>query len=260
MPVEIALPTWLTAPVGEAQRDAPLLVGMRLPPELAEFGKRYPVLPPWAIYGTVRCLGSDEFLATGSIRRFTMSGESATEYRHVVDTLRYHVDAVRVDTALASATQLCASATDEAAVRHALEGYLRYHHRGFALFSLQHRGSDAARTESVEVFRVGEKPACDPVGWRETGEEFRLTYVGDFNYSDPLGAFRKTEEEAIAELARTTLIRFADMQKQADEFREVASKETLSVRIRGLRVLRRAVDLDSGTCFVTVCVPKAPGR
>jgi hypothetical protein len=259
-PVEISLPTWLTSPVGEEQREAPLLVGMRLPPELAEFGERYPTLPAWVLYGTVRCLGADEFLATGTIRRYTVSGESDVEYRQVVDTLRYHVDAQRVDAALAAAVQLRAAAKDEASAGQAMEKHLRYHHRGFALYSLRPEDPAAGRSEAVETFRAGAKPQCDPVGWRETAGEYRLTYVGDFRYSDPISAFRQTEEEAIAELARATLIRVSDMQKHADELREVTSKETLSVRIRGLRVVRRAVDLDSGTCFVTVCVPKGGAK
>lgn len=256
-PFEISLPLWLTQPLGDEQRSAPVMLGMSLPSELTPFGKRFAGLPPWYVYGTVRCLGADELLASGDVRTHMMN-DGMAEYRHVSDSLRYNVDERRVEEVLSAVTQAVAgvSGGDRDAV---LRANIRYYDSGYGLFAL----SDGAREEGrrgLETFRVGVKPHCEDVGWRETESELHVTQVGDFTYGDPLGALRKTEEDAIAELARGATVRLAHLQKNLSEVGrdivEETTKETIKVRIRGVRVLRRCIDLSEGSCSVTVGVSK----
>lgn len=259
-PLELSLPLWLTAPSGDEQRETPVLLGMELPPDLTPFGERFASLPPWYVYGTVRCLGAEELLAIGTVRTYSRH-DGMAEYRHVVDTLRYHVDAQRVEMALSAATQAVAQAKSDGDRWAFLKANLRYRHSGFGLFRLAGVGNAEEDAGGSETFREGVPPAGEPVGWRETAAEFLVTQAGDFRYSDPVGALRRTEEDAIAELARGTLLRLAHLQKdlggEGEVIRENITKETFWLRIKGVRVLRRSVDLSDGTCRVTISVPKS---
>lgn len=256
MPLELALPLWLTSPQGDEQRSAPVMMGMPLPPELTPFGKRFADLPPWYVYGTVRCLGAEEFLASGVVRTHILH-DGRAEYRCVSDSLRYNVDAARVEESLSSVTQAISGvqAADRDAV---LRANLSRYSSGYGLFTLA--GAGGQKEGGTETFRVGVRPECEPVGWQETASEFRVTQIGDFSYRDPLGALRRVEEDAIADLARGMLVRLAHLQKSAEgeneNVFEETTRESLRVKIRGVRVLRRAVDLSEGTCFVTITVAK----
>lgn len=258
-PLQLSLPLWLTAPSGDEQREAPVLLGMKLPPDLTPFGERFASLPPWYVYGTIRCLGAEELLASGTIRTYSMD-DGAAEYRHVVDTLRYHVDAQKVAAALASATQALVYARDDLDREVTLRANLRHYYTGFGLFSLStSAGSDGAA--GMESFRADTPPKCEPAGWRETASDYFVTQPGNFNYSDPLGAFRKTEEDAIAELAKGIMVRLAFLEKSGitvgADAREAATKETVKLRLKGVHVLRRSVNLADGSCSVTIGLPKS---
>jgi hypothetical protein len=255
--MEILLPTWFTAPRGVEQRSAPVMLGTQLPPELAQVGKRFVGLPPWYVYGAVRCLGASEFLATGVVRTHVLN-DGRAEYRCVSDSLCYNVDSQRVEEALASAERDLRETKDSDRDKVLRRKIIRYD-SGFALFSLA--GDDGEKGDGAqERFRAGAAVPGDPVGWRATANEYRVTQVGDFAYSDPLGSLRKVEEDAISELARGTIVQLAHVRKSmtghGQETQEDTTRESIRVRMRGLRVLRRTVDMAEGSCRVTISVAR----
>jgi len=256
-PMEVLLPTWLTAPKGLEQRSAPVMLGTQLPPELAQVGKRFVGLPPWYVYGAVRCLGADEFLAAGVVCTHVLN-DGRAEYRCVSDSLCYNVDSQRVEEALSGAAKEVAEVRDADRDKVLRAKIIRYD-SGFALFSLA--GDDGPKGDSgQERFRAGDSVPGSPLGWSETADEYRVTQVGDFAYVDPLGSLRKVEEDAIGELARGTIVQVAHLHKSvtgaARDTQEDTTRETIRVRIRGLRVLRRTIDLSDGSCRVTIAVAK----
>jgi hypothetical protein len=113
----------------------------------------------------------------------------------------------------------------------------------------------------METFRADTQPECEPAGWRETASGYFVTQTGDFNYGDPLGALRKTEEDAIAELAKGIMVRLAYLEKSGmmvgSDAREAATKETVRLRLKGVHVLRRSVNLADGSCRVTKGLSKS---
>lgn len=79
-------------------------------------------------------------------------------------------------------------------------------------------------------------------------------------------AFRRVEEEAIRDLAKSLLVKFSHMRKSVvdtttgivdDEIKEEVYREEITLRMRGVRVIRRVVDVDRQLCLVEVSVPRS---
>ncbi len=272
-PLEINLPEWFTRPTTVAADDVPVDIGMRLPADLVPFHKQYGDLPPWVVYGVVRSLGFQEFVVTGVLRAFTLT-EGVSENRVVLDTVRYNVSADRVEAVLADVMKAYAEAGDDRARIAYLGRHLRRRFGSYALFSMV-GGQTAVEDANNLLMRSGVSgdqmetftnatEGFDPLGWRETATECRLTLAGEFRYGDAMGSFRKVEEDAIHEMARSVLVSLSHMHRQLGEgvamagaVQEDVRREQLVLRMAGVRVLRRMVDLKEGACVVTVAVPKS---
>jgi len=223
-PVRVVLPRWFSAPQGEEQAQTPVAMGMGLPPHLADLRNQYP-LPDWAIYGVVRCLGAQEFLVNGTYRRFSMSNESG-EANVVVDDLHYDVSIDRIREELKRLSAEAATGETERERLNALSAHVRRRWGSFLLYGLSPAGGgegangqsrnrlleSGATADSLEAFEAGQVPMEMPrIGLRETAEYYENVFVGEFRYGDPLGAFRRTEEEAIHDLARSLVVKFSHL-------------------------------------------------
>jgi hypothetical protein len=158
-----------------------------------------------------------------------------------------------------------------------LGAYVRRRFGAFILFSLKHAeavqaapgdfsnllldtGEDLDAMERFDRDRVAAL-AVQP-GWSETRSFYQVIQVGDFGYGNPMESFRRTEEDAIHELARGLVVKFSHLQRQFatdrtidDGVHEDAVREEITLRLRGLRVVRRIVDPGQRVCFVTLQVP-----
>jgi hypothetical protein len=277
-PANVALPVWLTAPEDAEQAQAPCSLGMTLPPHLEPYAREYE-LPAWAVYGVVRSLGADELLVNGTFRLFILR-DRAGESRVQVDKVHYDVATDRTRAELGRLAGALAGAQDEAARLDVLGRHVRRRCGQFILFALEPEtpppgqpcegarllaGSGQSDTP-LERFDVTRPPAQDHTGWRETPDAFVMTTPGEFRYGDPLGTLRATEEEAIYDLARAMVLKFSQLRKDAyagtgpdgrDDVVEEVYKEEVRLRLRGVRVTRRIVDMKSGICLVTVTLPKS---
>jgi len=227
------------------------------------------------VYGVVRCLGSDEFLAQGVCRTFRIHDE-AGENQVVVDNTWYDVSPPRVEEALAGIAADSAEGATERDRQNVIGRYVKRRYGSYVLFSMnpgdivQYTGNllqqSGESEDRMEKFVRGQTDRIPQPGWKETPREYQVTGAGVFRYGDPVGSFRKTEEDAILELAKCLVLKLSHMEKTytserresgIDEVMEETSREEVHLRMRGLRVLRRAVDLEQGTCLVTVSVPRS---
>ena len=110
------------------------------------------------------------------------------------------------------------------------------------------------RFDRAHVATLGIQP-----GWLETEEYYQVVQAGDFGYGNPMDSFRRTEEEAIHEMARSLVVKFSHLQRQFstdrsidDSVQEDAVREELTLRMRGVRVIRRVVDPGQRICLVTL--------
>jgi hypothetical protein len=141
------------------------------------------------------------------------------------------------------------------------------------LFSLDRAGSTGSNQlfdtgesrDPMEVFDADNPDDLPKVGWRETSTHYITTVPGSFMYGNPVLAFRLAEEEAIKDMAKTLLLNLSHMRKavvedidgdSSDEVDENVYCEEITLRMRGVRVLRRVVDMRHGLCLVEVSVPK----
>jgi hypothetical protein len=271
-PGRVMLPRWFSAPAGEEQVQTPVAIGMQLPGHLAELGRGYP-LPAWVVYGAVRALGAEAFMVNGTYRRFSITDASG-EDTVVVDDLHYDVPRAGIRAALDRLSAEVAAGETERARLDALGLHVRRRWGAFLLFDLDARGGgpgwenpllgSGVTQDDLEAFVAGESPAeLARIGLAETDAWYENVYVADFRYADPLGSFRKAEEDAIHDLARSLMVRFSHLRRQYTGEQEVAStqedavRESMTLGMRGVRVVRRAVDVSRGACVVVVRVPRS---
>ena len=274
----VALPLWFTQPGGAEQEDVPVSLGLELPRHLLRFERKYG-LPGWVVYGVVRSLGSEEFVANGAYRAFSVTDERG-ESRVVVDDVNYDVPAARIEGALAKIAADCTAAENELVRKNVLGSFVVRRYGSFVLFSLKGGKTPSAgdppgkddnlllssgeSRDPVETFSQGKAKELPVVGWRETATHYVTTMAGDFRYGDPIESFRRTEEDAIHDLARGLIVKFSHMQKnltdsrveKTGDYQEETLREDLTLRMRGVRVVRRMVDLPSASCLVVVQVPR----
>jgi hypothetical protein len=270
-PSEIKLPEWFTMPQGSDQSDTPVNLGVRLPMHLRSLASEFG-LPNWVVYGVVRSLGSREFLANGTVKTFNVVDERG-ESSVVVDNVYYDVPVQQVRALLRAITMECSEAETELGRQNVLGAYVLRRFGGIVLFSLDRAGQSQSNllltsgisNDGMESFDSDHPESLPEVGWRETSSHYITTIPGPFMYGNPVLAFRRTEEEAIRDLAKTLLHKFSHMRRSVvdtasahkdDEIKEEVYKEEITLRMRGVRVLRRVVDVDRGLCFVEVCVPR----
>ncbi len=258
------------------EKDVPVSLHMSCPPHLDEFCDRYN-LPPWVVYGVVRCLGAEEFVVNGVFRRFSITDEYG-ESNVVVDRLHYDVVRGRIERRLAAIARAVAGAETELDRMNVLGAYVRRRFGAFVLFSLDYADAMQAAPENFVNLLLDTGESLDEMerfdrdyvatlgiqpGWSETGEYYQVVQAGDFRYGNPMDAFRRTEEEGIHELARSLVVKFSHLQRQFstarsidDGVQEDAVREEIVLRMRGVRVLRRIVDPGQRVCLVTVRVPR----
>ncbi len=268
-PAEVHLPQWFTAPQADEQRDVPVSLGVQLPPHLSPLAREFR-LPNWVIYGVVRSLGADEFLANGIFRSFSVVDERGSS-RVVIDDVYYDVPMDQVRRVLSGIATECGAAETERERLDVLGSFVQRRYGGMVLFSLR-RGNDGPNlllssgrsTDPAETFARGRTPEPMPVvGWRETGGRTITTMIGTFHYGNAELSFRRTEEEAIRDLAKGLMFKFSHMSKQfieggdkvSEDMKEEVYREEITLRMRGVRVRRRVVDMERGLCVVEVCVP-----
>ena len=268
---KVRLPMWFTQPTGSEQADTPVNIGLVLPQHLQPLAEEFG-LPNWVVYGVVRSLGSHEFLANGVLKSFSVvdaGGESTV----VVDDVYYDVSNEKIRSELGRISVACTTAETERDRHDVLGAYARRRFGGILLFSLDHAGENKSNllmtsgvsNDPMEVFDSTHPESMPTVGWRETASHYITTMPGPYMYGNPVLAFRRTEEEAIRDLAKTLLHKFSHMRKSVvdnttgrvdDEIKEEVYREELTIRLRGVRVLRRVVDVDRGLCLVELSVPR----
>lgn len=275
---KITLPMWFTTPSGPEQMDVPANVGMDLPEHLRALAAKYE-LPGWVVYGVVRSLGSDEFLVNGTVRTFAVRDELG-ESRVVVDNIYYDVDPRRTEAILAGIARDCSEAETELDRRNALGRFVLQRHGGFVLFSVsgatplkETSGGDYENLlltsgegrGAVETFYPEHTEGFPKIGWRETATHYVCAMAGDFRYGDPMRSFRLAEEEAISDLAKGLVLKFSHMSKgytetqvsKIGDIQEETLRESMTLRMRGVRVTRRVVNLGKSSCVVVVQVAKS---
>ncbi len=270
------LPRWLTEPSPLLEKDVPVSLHMSCPEHLDEFCDRYK-LPPWVVYGVVRCLGADEFVVNGVFRRFSITDEYG-ESNVVVDKLHYDVVRRRIERRLRSIARAVGDAETELDRMNVLGSYVRRRFGAFVLFSLDHADAVQVAPENFTNLLLETGESLDEMerfdrdyvaglgihpGWTETKDYYQVVQAGGFGYGNPMDSFRRTEEEGIHELARSLVVKFSHLQRQfssersiADDVQEEAVREEIVLRMRGVRILRRVVDPGQRACMVTVRVPR----
>ncbi len=264
----IVLPLWFTQPTGAEQVFVPVNGNIKLPPHLDALADEYEV-PRWVVYGVVRGLGAEEFLANGVFKTFTVQDEYG-ESSVTVNEVHYDVDPSAVRATLTRIVHDCAAAESELDRQNVLGRYIHRRFGSFLLFGLTERPPDAENllmtsgvsTDPMETFTRGQRAELPVVGWQETATQYIETHSGPYAYGHPLQAFRQTEEEAIRELAKSLMVKFSHLGKQlareshdGGDYQEDAVREEIKLRMRGVVVLRRAVDVDRGLCLVQVALP-----
>jgi len=268
-PTKVDLPLWFTTPDARASGDVPVSLGVNLPPHLAPLAKTYG-LPNWVVYGAVRALGAREFLANGTYRSFSVADERG-ESRVVVDDIYYDVPMEQAREILAGIAKECAEAENERERLDVLGSFVRYRFGGLVLFSLDRQAdgrtnlllTSGKSNDPVETFEIGTSVTMPVVGWKEEGGYTVTTMVGPFHYGNAELSFRRVEEEAIRDLAKGLMFKFSHMNKSfveggvrvSEDVREETIKEEITLRMRGVMIRRRVVDMERGLCLVEVCVP-----
>lgn len=268
-PTEVQLPRWYTEPPIEEQQDVPASLNASLPPHLQPLAVEFH-LPDWVIYGVVRSLGAQEFVANGTFRSFSIMDEQG-ESQVVIDNLYYDVPMEKVHQVLVSIAAECAAAETERGRLDVLGSFVHRRFGGLILFSLSRQSdmktnlllTSGKSTDPVELFSRETTETMPKVGWKEADGYTTTTMVGAFHYGNAEQSFRIIEEEAIRDLAKGLMFKYSHMQKNfieggvntRDDMKEEVYKEDITLRMRGVAVRRRAVDMGNGLCLVEVCVP-----
>lgn len=271
-PLEVKLPMWFTQPQGNEQADTPVNIGVRLPKHLVPFVEEYG-LPSWVVYGVVRSLGAQEFLANGTLKTFSVV-DSRGESSVVVDDVYYDVPSNTIRAALGAISEACMDAETELDRHNVVGANVSRRFGGILLFTLSPAGGSRSNLlltsgvsrDPMEAFGSDHPEAMPVIGWRETASHYITTMPGAYIYGNPVLAFRRTEEEAIRDLAKGLLLKFSHMRKSVvdsttgivdDEIKEEVYREEITLRMRGVRVMRRVVDVDRRLCLVEVSVPRS---
>jgi hypothetical protein len=268
-PTEVDLPLWFTQPPPESQPDVPASLNLSLPLHLQPLANEFH-LPGWVVYGVVRSIGAREFVANGTFRSFSVVDEKG-ESQVVIDDLFYDVPMDQARQVLASIAAECAAAETERERLDVLGSFVRRRFGGLILFSLNRQTdmktnlllTSGKSTDPIETFSKGNPDKMPEIGWKETGGYTVTTMVGPFHYGNAELAFRRTEEEAIRDLAKGLMFKYSHMNKNfiegginvSDDVKEEVYKEDITLRMRGVIVRRRVVDMERGLCLVEVCVP-----
>jgi hypothetical protein len=271
-PQEVKLPMWFTQPQGSEQADTPVNIGIRLPEHLMPLAEEFN-LPSWVVYGVVRSLGAQEFLANGTLKMFSVV-DSGGESSVVVDDVYYDVPASAIRSDLQAIATACMDAESELDRHNALGVNVHRRFGGILLYSLNAAGAPRSNLlltsgvskDPMEAFDSEHPESMPVVGWRETSSHYITTMLGSYLYGNPVLAFRRVEEEAIRDLAKSLLVKFSHMRKSVvdtttgivdDEIKEEVYREEITLRMRGVRVIRRVVDVDRQLCLVEVSVPRS---
>lgn len=268
-PTEVSLPVWFTTPSGDVQHDVPVSLGVTLPPHLVPLAKQFG-LPNWVIYGVVRSLGAQEFMANGTYRSFSVVDEQG-ESSVVIDNLFYDVSMDQARSILMGISAECAQAESERDRLDVLGSFVRRRFGGLVLFSLDRQSdmktnlllTSGKSADPMETFEKGSPDTRPKIGWKEEGGYTVTTMVGPFHYGNAEFSFRLTEEEAIRDLAKGLMFKFSHMRKGfadsgvnvAGDVKEETYKEEITLKMRGVIVRRRVVDMERGLCLVEVAVP-----
>ncbi|HAS83525.1 MAG TPA: hypothetical protein DCS43_12865 [Verrucomicrobia bacterium] len=268
-PPEVDLPTWFTAPTADMHADIPVSLGVSLPEHLQPLARQYS-LPNWVVYGVVRALGSQEFVANGVYRSYSVVDESG-ESRVVIDDLFYDVPMDQARQLLAGIAEECGKAETERGRMDVLGSFVKQRFGSMLLFSLDRQADmrtnlllvSGKSCDPTERFSDGQPASMPPIGWKEEDGYTKTTMVGTFHYGNAELSFRRVEEEAIRDLAKGLMYKFSHMRKSfvvggvdvSDDMKEETYKEEITLRMRGVVVRRRVVDMKRGLCLVEVCVP-----
>lgn len=265
----VSMPTWFTAPPPELRECVPVSLKMKTPAHLDSFGIKYE-LPGWMIYGVVRSLGTKELIINGTCRAYTETVNGLSS-EVIVDNIYYDVSVNGTDATLQQIAKDCAIAENELKRREVLASHVKRRFGAYVLFGMDPSadtdnnlliGSGADDTP-MEQFSTETPPADNHVGWSETDTHYENTVMGEISNNDLFDSFRRTEENAIYDFAKNIMVKFSQMSKNvvigsgnSTETTEEVRKEEIGLRVCGLHVIRRKVDLTSNTCIVTVTAPK----
>ncbi len=268
-PAEVHLPLWFTSPTTDLATDVPVGLGIQLPEHLVPLAREFN-LPNWIVYGVVRSIGAREFVANGTYRSFSVVDEQG-ESNIVIDDLYYDIPIEHTRQLLASIAKECADAESERDRLDVLGSFVKRRHGALILFSFERKPdmkvnlllTSGKSNDPMETFTRGQPEKLLKIGWQETGGHTVTTIVGPFHYGNAERSFRRTEEEAIRDLAKGLMFKFSHMRKSYieggtevnEDFKEEVYKEDITLRMRGVRVRRRVVDMERGLCMVEVSVP-----
>ena len=262
----LTLPAWLTAPDDRECLGVPVDLEMKTPDVLRPFENRY-ALPPWMIYGTVRALGMQRMHIEGDVKSYALTVDDRLSEVPEEDAVIYFVPERDIHRALMGIVKTCSEAKNEGELNQKIASYIQclYEDR-YALFTLSPSSEAFGRgaSQTLEVFKVG-RTDLPVIGWVTTDQFHETTVAAEYNPAYPLESFQQAEELAIRDLAGGVQVKFRSME-QVESVRtnrhhskmvESAVKESFDLELRGVQVVRRAVDVEQGICLVAVRVPKA---
>jgi len=263
----LTVPAWVTVPDDRERKGVLVDLNMNIPKTLRVFESRYG-LPPWMIYGTVRALGMQRMWVNGDLKSYKLAVNGNISKLPEEDTLIYFVPEKDIHRALLRIVKDCSEAKDEEELNKKMARYIQCLYKDeYALFTLtpSDRAFKGGMTGSVEIFKKG-RDDLPRIGWVTTKEFYETTVSAVFNPKHALESFQKAEELAIRDLVEGVKVKVQVLEsvkhrEGADlvgsKMFESAVKETLNLELRGVEVIRRAVDVEKNICLVAVRVPKS---
>ncbi|VGO11945.1 hypothetical protein PDESU_00493 [Pontiella desulfatans] len=264
--MRLKLPAWMTAPDARERNGVPVDLEMKCPKTLRSYEQRY-ALPPWMIYGTVRALGMQRMLVQGEVKSFALDVDGRSSELPEEDALVYFVPDKDIHATLMRIVRACSKAKNEDELNEIIFSHLQclWLDR-YALFTLSPAEDAFGRgtSRTVELFEPG-RDDLPTIGWRESEKEIETTVAGKYDPEFPLRSFHLAEELAVRDLAEGIQVEVRSLQRSEEveahgygwTLTESAVKESFNLELRGVQVVRRAVDLDDGICLVAVKVPKS---
>jgi len=261
----LLLPAWMTAPDARERTGVPVDLKMQTPLALRSFEHRY-ALPPWMIYGTVRVLGMQRMRIEGDVKSYALVLNGQSSALPEEDELIYFVPEADIHRALMAIVQDCSSAKNEDELNQRFARYVqRLYKERYALFSLSPSDEPlgGGSSQTVEIFKSNRED-LPVIGWGANEHFYETTVAGTYNSDYPLESFIRAEELGVRDLVEGIRVKLQSVERvenvQTNSFNshlaESAVKESLNLELRGVEVIRRAVDVDQGICLVTVRVPK----
>jgi|GEM_PF-2288413 len=262
----LILPAWLTSPDEREHQGVPVDLEMNIPEGLRPFERRY-ALPPWMIYGTVRALGMQRMHIKGDVKSFSLDLNGHPSELPEQDGLIYFVPEADIHRALMKIVKNGSAARDEDELNEKMASYIQYLHQGrYALFSLIPSAEALGRGSShtMEIFKSG-RDDLPAIGWVSTDRFHETTVAGRYDPASPIESFQRAEELAIRDLAAGLQVKLQSLERvenletnlYAATLVESAIKTTFDLELRGVHVVRRAVDVEKGICLVAVRVPRS---